>query len=408
MSHPLLGSLTCTRAVEEGWVARIAGLLQMSETSAKNRLLGVHGKTLVRNAFGAAWPSLLDELATLTVMSARSYGLRDTICGVTGLSRHAVTRRLNGANGKTLLRNLFVHDWPTPGRQPTQKIAPLGPGAQPGKPCVGPISPRPKGPAASGLRPGSLILDRYRVTMFIASGGFADVYEACDTRLDGEPVVVLKFGRNEASHRDEMQREFGIARDLGHPNLCRYFHHDVDTRTGRPFLVLQHAGKAIGALIEERDSLLSSKNLNRITRDAAVALDFLHAKHRIIHGDVSPGNILVDSSGAVRLTDFGVSRRGTVESGTIMLGSTMGGGYHRVYSAPEVLDTGHPRRASDQYSLALVFCSMMERQIYTTRFKAHAIGVLNKRQNQAVARALATEHAARFGSCMEFIEALGA
>jgi serine/threonine-protein kinase len=109
-----------------------------------------------------------------------------------------------------------------------------------------------------------------------------------------------------------------------------------------------------------------------VVERAAFAIDYANSKG-IIHGDINPGNILLEprlgESYLVRVSDFGIAVEGR-------FGRTIGGhetlmathaGYHPVYAAPEVLDGDVGRRRSDQYGLAAVAVTMLRGKVYPLR-----------------------------------------
>jgi serine/threonine-protein kinase len=127
---------------------------------------------------------------------------------------------------------------------------------------------------------------------------------------------------------------------------------------------------------------------------------------------VKPGNILVEESGRtweVRVGDFGIALRGAGAKNTkgkYTIIATHPVGYSASYAAPEQRANRPARKASDQYSLALVFCSMLEGRVFSSRFEPRRFARLTKPQNDALLRALAESPDARFDSCREFVSAL--
>jgi serine/threonine protein kinase, bacterial len=128
---------------------------------------------------------------------------------------------------------------------------------------------------------------------------------------------------------------------------------------------------------------------------------------------VKPGNILVKKDRQhwkVRVTDFGIAVTGTITTNTAgqhTILATRGIGYSRGYAAPEQRAGESPRRGTDQYALALVFCSMLEGHIFTERYRLRPFPNLTGAQNDALAKALSLEPEDRFSSCAEFVAALG-
>jgi len=162
-----------------------------------------------------------------------------------------------------------------------------------------------------------LIPDRfgkYRVLRRIASGGMAEVY-LC--RLSGEQGfrkrVALKVvhPRHAADprFRDLFSREARLAASLSHPNLVQVF--DFGREGDAHFLAMEYVeGWNLAQAAEQARQLRVSipPGVWRHWVDGiGSGLAYLHEKG-VVHRDVSPGNILVARNGAVKITDFGISR----------------------------------------------------------------------------------------------------
>ncbi|MHB1024290.1 MAG: protein kinase domain-containing protein [Desulfobacteria bacterium] len=155
---------------------------------------------------------------------------------------------------------------------------------------------------------------KYRVLRRIASGGMAEVY-LC--RLSGEQgfrkrvalkVVHPRLADN-PRFRELFSREARLAASLSHPNLVQVF--DFGREGNAHFLAMEYIeGWNLAQAAEQARQL-------RVTVPPGVwrhwvdgiwsGLAYLHEKG-VVHRDVSPGNILVARNGAVKITDFGISR----------------------------------------------------------------------------------------------------
>ncbi|HSO39487.1 MAG TPA: serine/threonine-protein kinase, partial [Labilithrix sp.] len=165
------------------------------------------------------------------------------------------------------------------------------------------------------LTPGSLVGDpsrRYQIVRAVGRGGMGEVYEAIQVALGRR--VALKTIREDLSERAELlarfRREAESAAALGHPNLVQVT--DFQQNPGEPpFLVMEMLdGTTLKGVLEESGRLEPA----RAAFIGVQLLSGLAAAHRagIIHRDVKPGNIFLQSTTAMRdlvkVLDFGVAK----------------------------------------------------------------------------------------------------
>jgi serine/threonine-protein kinase len=162
-----------------------------------------------------------------------------------------------------------------------------------------------------------LIPDRfgkYRVLRRIASGGMAEVY-LC--RLSGEEgfrkrvalKVVHPRHADDPRFRELFAREARLAASLSHPNLVQVF--DFGREGDAHFLAMEYVeGWNLAQAAEQARQLhvpISPGVWRHWVDGIWSGLAYLHEKG-VVHRDVSPGNVLVARNGAVKITDFGISR----------------------------------------------------------------------------------------------------
>ncbi|QES09529.1 serine/threonine protein kinase [Streptomyces venezuelae] len=148
------------------------------------------------------------------------------------------------------------------------------------------------------------VAGRYRLDGLLGRGGAADVYEAVDLRLRRH-VAVKVFRGGDARTEEHSDNEGRLLAQLRHPGLVTLF--DSGRDEGRPFLVMELVR---GTTLRRRlaRSALSVTETCRMGVALSSALAHVHGTG-IVHRDVKPSNILLDPTGAPRLTDFGISRR---------------------------------------------------------------------------------------------------
>src|SRR5215510_5752709 len=168
-------------------------------------------------------------------------------------------------------------------------------------------------------------LTHYRIIGKLGTGGMGVVYDAEDTRLPRR--VALKFlpqelaGDVEASRR--LQREAETIALLNHPNICTI--HEIDEHEGSRFIVMERID-GINLKLHMARKTLSDAEIVDIAQQVAAALQAAHAAG-VVHRDIKPGNIMIATSGQVKVLDFGLARRFKMpDTGEIMMyGSTLPG-----------------------------------------------------------------------------------
>src|SRR3954447_7146979 len=222
---------------------------------------------------------------------------------------------------------------------------------------------------------GTVLSGRYRLEAKLGSGGMSTVYLARDETLD-RSVAIKVMHREMSEQADQLQRfrrEARAVAQLSHPNVVAVI--DAGEDGGYPYIVLEYVE---GETLKQRID-----RLGRLPVDEAAAYGIeigrgLAAAHaqRLIHRDVKPQNVLIDSDGRAKVTDFGIARSlesdGLTKTGRV-LGTTD-------YVAPEQA-MGQPVDARcDIYSLGILLYEMLAGEV---PFKADTlVGVAMKHVNE--------------------------
>jgi eukaryotic-like serine/threonine-protein kinase len=193
---------------------------------------------------------------------------------------------------------------------------------------------------------GALLGDRYRVRRPLGLGGMAQVLLCEDEKL-GRLVAVKRL---HAESADDVERRFlreaRLGAALNHPNLVSVF--DTVADDDGLLIVMEYVeGEALTRAL--RRGPLELDRVVRMARDVAAGLDHAHA-HGVIHRDVKPGNVLLRSDGVTKLADLGIAT--AVDLTRITHSGELLG--TAAYMAPEQLEGGEARPASDVYALAAV------------------------------------------------------
>ncbi|MEV0712568.1 protein kinase domain-containing protein [Nocardia aurea] len=187
----------------------------------------------------------------------------------------------------------------------------------------------------------------------IGRGGFGVVYRCLQSAL--ERVVAVKVLSSEIDRESRerfLREEQAMGRLSGHPNIVDILQVDV-TATGLPFIVMPYCTRgSLEQLIRDQGPLTWQDALR-----AGVKLSgAIESAHRagILHRDVKPANVLLNSYGEPQLTDFGIARipGGFRTSSSLITGSP-------AFTAPEVLRGDEPTVRSDIYGLGATLFALL-------------------------------------------------
>ncbi|MEZ5171504.1 MAG: Stk1 family PASTA domain-containing Ser/Thr kinase [Acidimicrobiia bacterium] len=202
--------------------------------------------------------------------------------------------------------------------------------------------------------PVAVFANRYQLQREIARGGMAEVYLARDDLLD-RPVAVKVLSAEYArdpSFVERFRREAQSAAGLNHPDIVAIY--DWGQEQGTYFIVMEYvAGHTLRDVLKT-EGVLSPERSAGLAAEIAAALDYAH-RAGVVHRDIKPGNVLVDSDGSAKVTDFGIARADTGEALT-QTGSVMG---TATYFSPEQAQGLAVDGRSDVYSLGVVLYEMV-------------------------------------------------
>lgn len=204
------------------------------------------------------------------------------------------------------------------------------------------------------LAVGELIAGRFRILRMLGMGGMGLVYQAHDTELDVD--VALKLLRPELASRpdafERFRQELLLARQVSSPHVVRI--HDL-VRHEQAWLISMDFvnGKTLERLLNEQSRFTPERALD-ITRQLALGLSAAHRRN-VIHRDLKPANVMVDETGEVRITDFGVARSAG-ETGITGSGVVIG---TPEYLSPEQARAEPLDARSDLYALGLILFEML-------------------------------------------------
>ncbi len=209
-------------------------------------------------------------------------------------------------------------------------------------------------PGAAGEAPLPEQIGAYRVTGLIGQGGMGAVYRG-ERTADFDHTVAIKVirpGALSSALIERFRRERQTLARLAHPHIARLFD-GGETTAGEPYIVMEYVeGRPLDAWLDEAAPGLAARlDLFHATASAAA---FAH-QNLIVHGDLTPGNILVDAAGQPKLIDFGISSPAAAESAAAPRAPTGKAGIHTPgFAAPERIAGAPSTTLSDIYSLGQV------------------------------------------------------
>ena len=204
------------------------------------------------------------------------------------------------------------------------------------------------------LQPGQM-LGAYRILNKVGQGGMATVYKAYQPSMDRN--VAIKVLPSQLAESKEFVTRFRqeartIAR-LEHPHILPVF--DFGEDDGVTYFVMRFL--EAGTLKNRMEAgPLDLDEIDRIFTQLAEALGYAHS-HGVVHRDLKPANALVDSSGNLFLTDFGIAK--LLESASPRLTQTDAIMGTPAYISPEQAQAGSVDQRSDIYSLGIILYEMV-------------------------------------------------
>ena len=265
-------------------------------------------------------------------------------------------------------------------------------------------------------------IGRYTVRSQLGRGAMGVVYLADDPLLNRQVAIkTIDLGVEDSGDREFLRnrllRDARAAAVLSHPNIVSVF--DVLQEADTACVVMEYVpGESLAGRLKKEPRPDTETTL-RILRQMAGALDYTHSRG-VIHRDVKPGNVMIDTEGTAKIMDFGIARltdTRTVTPTGMVMGTVE-------YMAPEQIKGETVDGRADQFALAAVAYQMMSGN---TLFGQHTLatltykivnempppvtsynGALPAAVNTVLTKALAKLPGDRYATCSEFIEALSA
>ncbi|MFZ9333949.1 MAG: Stk1 family PASTA domain-containing Ser/Thr kinase [Ilumatobacteraceae bacterium] len=203
----------------------------------------------------------------------------------------------------------------------------------------------------------TIVNDRYEIGKRIGRGGMAEIFQARDILLDRPVAMKVLFPEfaTDPAFVERFRREAQAAANLNHPNIVAVY--DWGKVNNTYYIAMEYVNGRTLADILKQSGTLTPMQVCDVMSEVASALISAH-QNGVIHRDIKPGNILVSTTGQVKVADFGIARAlgAGVEQGLTQTGAVMG---TATYFSPEQAQGASTDQRSDIYSLGVVMYEML-------------------------------------------------
>ena len=213
------------------------------------------------------------------------------------------------------------------------------------------------------IKKGLTINNRFTLEEFIGSGSFGEVWRAKDINNNKIVAIKIYISLNKKGC-EEFMDEYKIASGLNHKNLVVTDQYAV--WENRPYLTMKYCAKGSASTLvgKLKPCMKDERLIWTFIRDVAAGLTYLHnlEPDPIVHQDIKPDNVLMDSNGSFLITDFGISKK---VRATLRSQSTRAVNAGAVaYMAPERFKGNFkPILASDVWSLGASIFELAEGEL---------------------------------------------
>jgi len=202
-------------------------------------------------------------------------------------------------------------------------------------------------------------IGKYEVIDLLGRGGMGLVYRAFDRQLNRE-VAIKTVTEGFTSDQEMLKRFYQEAAKTGalrHPNIVTVY--DLGEQDGFPYIVMEYlSGDPLDRLIQSGKPQPLAFRL-KVIEQVCYALGYAH-RNDVIHRDVKPANVIVQSDGSVKLLDFGIARQEKTESHMTRTGHVIG---TLQYMAPERLRNASFDGRSDIFSVGVMMFQLLTGQL---------------------------------------------
>ena len=260
----------------------------------------------------------------------------------------------------------------------------------------------------------------YTIVSLIGKGGMGSVYLAENKYIKQQKVAIKVINSNMINDftRQRLAEEADRLARMNHPNIVHFINYHIDD-DGNIYLIMEYAdGYSLEDYIKNVSGLIVEEKICSFFEPLLDAFDYAH-KHKIIHKDIKPSNIIITNEGVPKILDFGIAALLDENSDDkdVIMGTPS-------YMSPEQVKGEALDQRSDIYSLGVLLHQMLtgnppydtttltEHEIYKhvveenlPRMKTYYKYVSDKVQT-IVDKATSKKVDSRYQSCQDFKKAL--
>ncbi|HKQ12211.1 MAG TPA: protein kinase [Steroidobacteraceae bacterium] len=204
-----------------------------------------------------------------------------------------------------------------------------------------------------------VLRDRYELLSILGRGSSGTVYRALDRHrahlADAARFVAVKVLKLDYQNRPEalaaLEREFHQAQSLSHPNIVSVF--DLDRDGDTYFVVMELLqGELLADVMARLRGPVQRQHALALISSVGAALAHAH-RREVVHADLKPRNIMITSTGEVRVLDFGFARHRPLDLHTASA-FDVAPASAPAYASVERVNGSEPHPSDDVYSLACI------------------------------------------------------
>jgi eukaryotic-like serine/threonine-protein kinase len=245
-------------------------------------------------------------------------------------------------------------------------------------------------------------LPGFELIAVLGRGGAGVVWSAVERELNRTVAIkVLHNVSRDLDFVDRFVREARVMAMLNHPNIMSIYSFGR-TRSNHCYLVMEMVeGRDLNKLMDQGP--LSPSQIAAIAYDVCSALCHAH-QQGCVHRDIKPGNILIDSSGRVKVADFGLARMAVTDISTTLTARGWAVGTPHYIAPEQARGHGLEDQRADIYSVGVMLYQMLTGKLPRGMFqRPSAQRRVDRRYDRIVIKCLQEDPAKRYQSMNQLL-----